>query len=645
MSLRYAGKIGAFSTVRVPVTPGGCCYSFQEEDDREWAHSAPDQHVWVCERPAIEENASDYEPRCILHSLHKEKDFRAFIAEIRAIIVEANAELGIRPPGWGSDDDDDIFGGEPEESEEDDQNDRTSLDQEGSLTETNSDNPSHPEDYNHKAESHSDTKDDSLESNASEEDGDKPDPNSEADEDSAFEDNDYQTAKPSGLIDLRGVVFPSNGFPGWHFTFDGPVDLQEARFYGRQRCFSFFKSWVDFSAVIVEGRLDLSSAIFQGKVWFERCIFVSDEVPDATTFIEPRPVLDLSKTLFHSEVSFRHSTFSGDVKFDRTRWKGLVEFAHSRFTSKVEFVGESALAVDRSWIEVGRPSEPSGFLLTMNDVTFERPELVSFRQCQMAVAFCNTDVSSIHFSDVRWSTRSELGGHGSRFAVLDEFINYKYVPSLFLADDPPRRNLTLIAQTYQQLRKSYEERADYAVAGHWHFGEMEMQRQSAAFSNPKAQWVYERLSVAAWYRRFSEYGESYTRPLKWLAGSVFAFALTYPIAGLHHVNASGQDETVSYRSAAQHLLARPAQNIGAPNGIASKTRTALSRGTKVLANAEIHGVLLHSAVTAISVAALEKDLEYHPVYPSGTLLMTSERVLSTLLLALTGLALRRRFKR
>ena len=54
----------------------------------------------------------------------------------------------------------------------------------------------------------------------------------------------------------------------------------------------------------------------------------------------------------------------------------------------------------------------------------------------------------------------------------------------------------------------------------------------------------------------------------------------------------------------------------------------------------------HSLMTALSVMALQRELEYQPVYPWGRPLLTVfELVLSYTLIALFLLAVRRQFRR
>jgi hypothetical protein len=57
------------------------------------------------------------------------------------------------------------------------------------------------------------------------------------------------------------------------------------------------------------------------------------------------------------------------------------------------------------------------------------------------------------------------------------------------------------------------------------------------------------------------------------------------------------------------------------------------------------GVLLHGAMTSLSVAGFQRELRYLPGYPWGRLLALVEVLLTTTLSGLFALAIRRQFKR
>ena len=97
------------------------------------------------------------------------------------------------------------------------------------------------------------------------------------------------------------------------------------------------------------------------------------------------------------------------------------------------------------------------------------------------------------------------------------------------------RDYSLIAQLYQQLKKNYDDQLDYWTADHFHFGEMEMQRLAVPRTGPLLklrQFYHRNLSLVAWYRRGSSYGNGYVRPAIWLLCILALFALLFPLPGL-----------------------------------------------------------------------------------------------------------------
>jgi hypothetical protein len=63
------------------------------------------------------------------------------------------------------------------------------------------------------------------------------------------------------------------------------------------------------------------------------------------------------------------------------------------------------------------------------------------------------------------------------------------------------------------------------------------------------------------------------------------------------------------------------------------------------ARVTVWSLLGHSAMTTLSIAAFQRDLAYEPSYPWGRLLAIVEIVLTSTLLALFLLAVRRQFRR
>jgi hypothetical protein len=245
--------------------------------------------------------------------------------------------------------------------------------------------------------------------------------------------------------------------------------------------------------------------------------------------------------------------------------------------------------------------------------------------------FHNCDDSQVNFSLVEWRQRK---GSGKRM-VFEEIVDLEATlgpaKDLKLAKgSPDERDYGLIAELYQQLKKNYDERKDYWTAGDFHYGEMEMKRLASRRKNKIWRWWHRRLSLVAWYKYASQYGESYARPAFWLATILFAFALLFPVAGLRY---------------------DPAKNPHVASGtvLSSYVLTYWHPFPPGQGGTERHKaqwrLFGHSCVTALDVAAFQRDRTYEPAYPWGRLLFLMELLLVPTLFGLFLLAAQRQFRR
>jgi hypothetical protein len=266
---------------------------------------------------------------------------------------------------------------------------------------------------------------------------------------------------------------------------------------------------------------------------------------------------------------------------------------------------------------------------------FHKPEDVIFYDTFLGQAlFHSCDVSKLVFSDVEWGRRSnqkrkvfeEEAQRGSR-------VTSPLEPKDDIGDE---RNFNLIAELYQQLKKNYDDKRDYWTAGDFHYGEMEMKRLSSPRRHPAWRWLHRNLGLVAWYKYASEYGESYGRPVLWLTGLLLLFTLLYPILGLRPATKGGGSLTF-----AQSSLSRDAKagELSYHNYIRYGS---LQPGGEKLSFPSLLG---HSLMTSVGVAALQRDLVYEPAYPWGRALSWLELLLTSTLIALFLLAVRRQFRR
>jgi hypothetical protein len=151
----------------------------------------------------------------------------------------------------------------------------------------------------------------------------------------------------------------------------------------------------------------------------------------------------------------------------------------------------------------------------------------------------------------------------------------------------------------------------------------------------RREW-HRHVGLAGLYRYASEYGESYGRPIQWLAVVVLFFMLLYPLFGLRPTANAGRKEIPAYRSL-----------LGDAEVAELSYRNFVRYGSLHPGGERINLYVLlgHSLMTSFGVAAFQRDLVFEPSYPWGRALSWSEVALTSTLIALFLLAVRRQFRR
>lgn len=151
-------------------------------------------------------------------------------------------------------------------------------------------------------------------------------------------------------------------------------------------------------------------------------------------------------------------------------------------------------------------------IVLFSRVNFRQMKTATFTEANLKRArFTYSILHNVEFRNPKWERR------GGRKMVYDEIEPVGKTGERHLRD------------TYIQLKRNYEEAHNYISAGHWFYREMECRRRSiAAKRTPALRWLRQSiLSLTAWYRRISDYGENYKRPLWWIAFVWVAAALVY----------------------------------------------------------------------------------------------------------------------
>jgi hypothetical protein len=464
----------------------------------------------------------------------------------------------------------------------------------------------------------------------------------------------FYQAKFGQRADFTGAVFTRDS-SFWQATF-----TQDAEFGG-----SKFAKGAEFTETTFIGNARFSGASFGGPATFWKARFMREALFGGADFTEDAEFRDAS---ISEDAIFNEATFGGQAGFRRTAFMGVAAFIRATFTADADFTW--ATFAQRAEFRFAAFEGQAIFRETrfredntlspgpiFSNARFDKPTAVTFFRTFLGQAiFRNCDMSMFVFSDVRWRERSNNGKRMLFEEVADpgdEALGA--IPAQ--GRGPDERNYRLISELYQQLKKNYDDRRDYWTAGDFHYGEMEMKRLAC----PRLTWLsqleaklsgrprlrklgewcgklrcspwllselrswHQRLGLAAWYRRASDYGESWGKPLLWLSAVIVLFAALYPLLGL-----------------------RPAEGRSpAAKTTPIQVQTASLQETSLRYwNCERPGRLFRDSVmTSLSVAAFQRDLAYEPGYPWGRLLALVELLLTSTLIALILLAVRRQFRR
>jgi uncharacterized protein YjbI with pentapeptide repeats len=438
--------------------------------------------------------------------------------------------------------------------------------------------------------------------------------------------------------DFSDFVFPSANYG--HRTF-----VPHCFFWG-----VVFNQNAAFRDVTFTEDVSFGSATFTQDAFFQNATFTKDAEFFDSTFMRNADFFDARFTqdvefisaTFIQYANFRSAKFIRNADFTGTTFTQAANFINGTFTetadfSKAEFELNadfrqrtfSGAVVFRETVFGHDPDDEPG--LVFSAVKIDHPEKVEFYNTDLGQAlFHNTDVSKFDFTLVKWRDRTrnrwlrhlDRPNWGARFCLFEENVDLKSAAALLPSwDGADERNYSLIAETYQQLKRNYDAKGDYWTAGHWHYGELEMKRLHSRWRWRPLRWLSHHFSLVALYKYASAYGESYLTPLAWLAIVITVFAILYPIAGLELSKDSGGG-VLGYRNVTEFFRTHPAEH---PSGWL--------------------GLILHGFMTSISVAGFQRELKYAPSYPWGRLLALFELLLTTTLGGLFALAIRRQFKR
>jgi len=423
-----------------------------------------------------------------------------------------------------------------------------------------------------------------------------------------------------GEADFQYVTF------GGHASFGETVFMKQTQFFGSRFAEAgiftkaTFYGLADFGGVEFGAQTNFSGATFKGTGLFQNSSIHSAAFLD-TTFED---IADFSEVSFAHESVFPRTRFLGEVDFTGAGFGGETVFLASQISRRCLFIAArflSSVSFRYTKFRDDDLLEP-GPVFTL--AQFPSDGKAEFYRTNLSHAlFHNCDITNVVFSSVIWRKRPGT----QNLMVFEEDIPLDHEQASTLRLEDGSRDYGLIAQLYQQLKKNCDDRLDYWAADHFHFGEMEMQRLAVPTTGPLLglrQFYHRNLSLVAWYRRGSSYGNAYVRPAVWLLVVLVVFSLLFPLTGLQKASPNSiapAPAPLTYRSvwAAQSSL-----------------------HDKVWAGAKLVG---KSALVTLDTATFQRSPEYTPAYPYGRVLAIVETLLTATLLALFLLAVRRQFRR
>ncbi|PKP38374.1 MAG: hypothetical protein CVT98_05135 [Bacteroidetes bacterium HGW-Bacteroidetes-15] len=220
--------------------------------------------------------------------------------------------------------------------------------------------------------------------------------------------------------------------------------------------------------------------------------FIGFKFPDNFSFI---------KIKFEKPVNFERATFGDGANFQSVTFGDGAYFRGATFGSEAYYRDENDLFMGR---------------VDFSYTNFEYPDTIEFVDVNLSKAkflHCLNIDKIGRFEKIKWAKK------GGRKAVYDE-------------STVMRQDCEYVAEIYRKLRLNYEKNLRFSEAGDFYIGEMEMRRKSVKLvgreiKNKILNLIFRNISLIAWYRNFSYYGENYFLPVVWMFLITLVFAFYY----------------------------------------------------------------------------------------------------------------------
>jgi uncharacterized protein YjbI with pentapeptide repeats len=295
--------------------------------------------------------------------------------------------------------------------------------------------------------------------------------------------------------DFSPCAFHRTSF--YHCKFrGGRADFRESTFDDADYPFFDCEFRIDDTDEANMGLVDFSNTIVRGS---EQLFYHSRVTAPCFTIAEARLEVDNFKLLLDN---------SGESK----DWEGMV-------ANGCTLIHMNGLVVKGHFSIRQRAEDQTGYFLSFVETDFNAMRSAQLLHVQLPWAqFLYANLESVRFVGCVWPQKA---GYTH---ILDE--------TLCLGDI---KKWTEIERLYGQLKRNFEKNGSYADAGHWHYREMEARRKVLSFreKSPWMRWLrFNVISFEAWYKYVSDYGESYVKPLLWIAGMYIGFAVLYSLTGV-----------------------------------------------------------------------------------------------------------------
>lgn len=361
------------------------------------------------------------------------------------------------------------------------------------------------------------------------------------------------TLESHHVLDFTGVVFPTkvtyhtlSSVSFYCATFTSDAHFRKATFKG-PACFekTIFRDLAYFYETTFEGAVGFVETTFNGMTWFASATFNGSTDFQKSTFSDHATFMDAT---FNNSAWFQQATFSNTAGFENVVFSHGANFVRATFNGPAYF-GEATFGAGTGFQEV-LFSDRADFEKTTfgGNAWFQRATFSYSAEFQEATFNGPADFQSGDDINIEKNLKANIFATAvfteAVFGSSVSFINRKFLqPAKFNRCTfveapkfhgciihqgsvfPPKANFKDVtsegaSQAYRTLKLAMEQvraRQEEAM-----FYALEQESLRTLDATPRSQKV-----VSLLYQLTADYGESFLRPLGWLAGTTFVCWVLY----------------------------------------------------------------------------------------------------------------------